>query len=351
LPSTSGQATRLQKPDKEATDTSTPAPKDAGETVAPPPDSELAVKVRAKVNGVAILDEELRNATHGALMQARDIPDPEQRQARRAAILQQALDQLIEREVILHDALEHMKGEAGQRIMEKLKASAGKEFDKEVREMKKRAKCQSDEDFKQILLLQGASLEGMRRQFERTWIATEYMRFKVSGVIERIGLGDVYEYFRQHPDQFQVQDSVQYQDLFVAANKHGGLLGARTFAQSILARARAGEDFGQLVKQFDEGVGQFNTSAEAPKRHGEVDPPEIEVHLFNLKDGILGPLVELESGVHVFRLVKREYAGTMPFDAKTQKFIMQKLKNEAGKREWNRVLKEMKEKAVIEVCQ
>ena len=38
-------------------------------------------------------------------------------------------------------------------------------------------------------------------------------------------------------------------------------------------------------------------------------------------------------------------------DAKTQKFVLQKLKNEAGKREWNRVLKEMKEKAVIEVCQ
>jgi hypothetical protein len=324
---------------------------DAAATPTLPPDAELAVRVRAKVNGVAILDEELKNATRGALMQIRDMPDPQQREARRAAILQSALDQLIEREVILHDAFEHLKGDAGQRVLEKLKASASKDFDKEVREMKKRARCSSDDELKQILTLQGQSLEGMRRQFERTLIATEYMRFKVSTVIERIGLREVEAYYHDHPEEFQTYDTVQYQDMFIVANRHAGLEGAQRFAAGIRDKARAGADFGQLVKQYDEGIGQFNNSDESPKRHGEVDPPEIEGQLFNMKEGDIGPLVELASGVHLFRLVKREYAGLMKFDAKTQKFILNKLKNEAGRREWNRVLKVLKEKAVIEVCQ
>ena len=57
---------------------------------------------------------------------------------------------------------------------------------------------------------QAVGMDGMRRQYERTLIATEYMRFKVSNIIEQIGLPDVRDYFDQHPNEFQTYDNVQH---------------------------------------------------------------------------------------------------------------------------------------------
>jgi parvulin-like peptidyl-prolyl isomerase len=314
-----------------------------------PPDGAFAVRVRAKVNGTAILDNELKNATYPALMAIRDLPEPE-KSAQQKAILQRALEQLIEREVILAEAFGKLKGPNGQKALEKIKASADREFDKQVRDMKRRAHCGSDEEFKQLLALQGQSLDDMRRQFQRTMIASEYMRFRVSSRIDRIGLAEVREYYDQHPGEFRVDDSVRWQDIFIAADKHGGQEGARHFAQGILARAKGGEDFAQLAKKYDEGPSSLGNGEGFGQRRGEIRPAEAEPVLFDLHDGEVGPLVELDTGVHLVRLIKREHAGLMPFDAKTQNFILKKLKNEVGEREWKRILKELREKAIVEVC-
>ena len=49
--------------------------------------------------------------------------------------------------------------------------------------------------------------------------------------------------------------------------------------------------------------------------------------LWQLRDGQVGPLVELPTGFHVIRLVKRTHAGVLPFnDEKVQKQIRDKLR-------------------------
>jgi peptidyl-prolyl cis-trans isomerase SurA len=97
----------------------------------------------------------------------------------------------------------------------------------------------------------------------------------------------------------------------------------------------------------DEGDSKFRGGEGYGKRRGEIKPAEAETHLFQMRDGDIR-MVELASGVHVIKLVKREYAGLMPFDEKTQKFILNKLKNEAAEREWKKILKDLKSKVVIE---
>jgi parvulin-like peptidyl-prolyl isomerase len=313
-----------------------------------PPDGQFSVRVRAKVNGVAILDEELKSAVYPLLMELRDKPEP-QRSALQKEVLEKALENLIERELVLGTAISKLNvSEAGQKILEKLKASAHKEFDKQVVAMKKRAGSKTDEDFKRLLVQQGQSLEGMRRQYERMFLATEYMRYLILGVTDKIGLPDAREYYDQHPNEFQTYDSVKWQDIFIAAERHGGMEGARQFATDLLARARAGADFAQLARQHDEGVSLFRNGEGYGQRRGEINPAEAEPYLFQLNDGQIGPLVELPSGIHLIRLVKRERAGLMPFDEKTQSFILNKLKGEAAERERKRIIKEFKRKAIIE---
>jgi parvulin-like peptidyl-prolyl isomerase len=72
--------------------------------------------------------------------------------------------------------------------------------------------------------------------------------------------------------------------------------------------------------------------------------------LFRLRDGEVGPLVELETGFHVVRLVKRQHAGVLPFDSKVQTQIRDKLKGEIFQLEMKRIVRELKRKAVIEIA-
>jgi parvulin-like peptidyl-prolyl isomerase len=336
----------------QATEAAPPAKTDQpGAPAAPasPLVGEFAVRVRAKVNGVAILDEELRSAVYPELLAIRDKPEP-QKSALQAKILNQALDHLIEREVVLNEAIGKLKlTPQGLKVLEKLKGSAKKEFDKITAGMKKRAQCTTDEELKQMLQLQGQSLDGIRRQHERNFMVVEYMRYRVISFTDKLGLADVAEYYTQHPSEFQTVDSVQWQDIFISTGRHGDIEEARRFAADLVARLRAGDDFAKLADKYDDGDSRFRGGQGYGQRRGDIKPPECEPYLFQLKPGQIGPLVDLSTGVHIIRLVKRDYAGLMPLDAKLQNFVLNKLKNAVAEREWKRILKELKGKAVIEV--
>jgi hypothetical protein len=339
-PAATATVSRLQKAEHESPH--------AQAEPAGPPNGQFTVRVRATVNGVAILDEELKSAVYPHLMELSDKPEP-QRSALQKEVLQKALESLIEREVILGTAIKKLTvSEAGKKILEKLKATAHKEFDKQVVVMKKKSGCKTDEEFKQLLIQQGQSLDGMRRQFERTLLATEYMRYLVMNVTDKISLATAREYYDQHPNEFQTYDSVKWQDIFIAGDRHGGIEGARQFAYELLNKARSGADFAQLARRHDEGVSLFRNGEGYGNRRGEINPAEVEPYLFQLRDGQIGPPVELPSGIHLIRVAKREYAGLMPFDEKTQSFILNKLKNEVADREWKRIVKDLKSKSVIE---
>ncbi len=70
--------------------------------------------------------------------------------------------------------------------------------------------------------------------------------------------------------------------------------------------------------------------------------------MFSLKDGQVGPVVELPTGFHVVKLVHRDFACQLPFDEKVQKQIRDKLRNELFQREIQLIVKQLKRKAVIE---
>lgn len=61
-------------------------------------------------------------------------------------------------------------------------------------------------------------------------------------------------------------------------------------------------------------------------------------------------IIECPHDYHVIRLVKRQYAGPIPFDAKVQKEIHDRICNDVFQREKESMIKELKRKAVIDRC-
>jgi peptidyl-prolyl cis-trans isomerase C len=308
---------------------------------------QVCASIRATVNGKAILNEEVRESCFATLQQAQvESATAEERTARQKQILTNTLELLVERELLLQDALGKLKNPQGQKFLEKIREVSNREFDRWLRNLKTQLDLKSDEEVKDWLHAQGLSIESMRKHKANQYIAEEYLRQMVMPFVDRIGHEEIVEYYRQHPEEFQVSDSVKWQDLFVDAGQHASRAEAKQVALQLVKRIRAGEDFLKLAELYDRGFPFTHADGNGQKR-GQIRPPEVEHALFTMRDNDV-TIVEMPTGFHIVRMVKRTYAGRMPLDDRLQNQIRDKLRNEVGMREQKRFLSQLKTKATIE---
>jgi parvulin-like peptidyl-prolyl isomerase len=275
---------------------------------------------------------------------------PTQRVAYQSKVYNEELNQVIERELILQDA--YRKLEKNQKVLDKLKQAAGREFDKKVARIVKEMQKQTGESPEAVRQKLGKeTLETLRRQEERNFIASEYIRSRVHIYLKNVGHEEIRAYYNQHLSEFRTEDRVQWQNIFICVGgPHGSTAAeARRFAEQILDRVRRGEKFDKFL-YLDDGNSWRSRKGEGEgQQRGKIMPAELERYLFAMKEGEVGPLVELSTGYHLFRVVKREYHGQLPFDDKVQLRIANKLRGEIAEREYKRVVKELRERAVIAI--
>jgi peptidyl-prolyl cis-trans isomerase SurA len=352
LPPRSGAArddappvTRSQKPEGDPL----PAPEAPPLPQAPPADlltGQPAARIGATVNKQPILVEEVLAAAQPALMAARDLPEPDRSQ-RRAEAYNQALTALVEREVVLQDAFARLEKVGGKKNVDKLKEDASEQFEKTVlRQWMKAGNFKSQDEFRDYMQQQGVSFEMQRRLWERNFMYMEYLRSRVHSQIDGIAPKQILDYYEKHPEEFHRLDAVKWQDLFVASDKYATPGDAHRFAEQLAERARGGEDFAKLAEQYDNGDSAFRHGEGIGAKRGEIRPPEVEITLFQLKEGETA-VIELPKGFHVVRIVQRDYDGLSPFDEKAQKQIKEKLTNEIAQVEMKQIVSKLKHAAVI----
>jgi hypothetical protein len=302
-------------------------------------------RIRATVNGEPILDDEVMASAFQALASVKS-------EAERADLLNNKLNEIIDRELLMQDAVARLNKRGGAKFMQELERIAEREFEKQWLHRLMRANKISDERlFIRMLRDQGLPVELVRRQWVRSFIAMEYARSRIGPTIDRIGHEQIVEYYDAHPDEFKVDDSVVWQDLFIANARHPTPQAARQFAEVLLARIRKGEDFARLAKEYDNGDSSSRENAEGIGiKRGQITPAEAEPVVFRLKSGEVGPLVEMETGYHIVRVVKRTYAGKRPFDDQTQKAIKDKIQGEVFAKEMRKLVNDLKRQAIIEVA-
>ena len=337
LPGSMPSAARAQKPP------ATTSPLELG-PAEPGSSQTRGARIRASVNDVAILDEDVVAAGFQQLMA------PGLDEKTKAEILNKKLTEIIERELLLQDAEARLGKRKG--FMDELKSAGNKEFEKQwlIRLMKANNKT-DPEEFKRFLQDQGMPVEMIRRQWVRNFIAMEYMRSRIQPSIEKIGHPEVVEHFNKNTQDFQVEDTVVWQDIFILkANHNGDAAAARRFAESLVERVRKGEDFAKLANEFDNGDSKYRQFEGIGHKKGEIRPVEAEPIVFGLKETEVGPLIESEAGFHIVRVAKRTYAGTMKLDPEVQKQIKEKLRGITFEREMKKIIGELKSKAIIDIA-
>jgi parvulin-like peptidyl-prolyl isomerase len=312
----------------------------------PEAEGRITASVLARVNGQPILAEEVQSAASGQLLEVRDKIPQSQWAAAQAEIMKFQLDRIIERELILQDATARIP----PRTMEKVKEAAQKEFDNMLKARKKQLKVKSDEEMRAFLDKHGIVLEDERRQHERSFIATEYVRARIRDKIESIEREQVLEYYQKNPKEFDRPERVVWQHIFIDVDRFRTPAAARQHAEMVLAKVKAiqkAEEFGPLAEQYSHGPSRYRNGEGEGQERGQIRPVDLEALVFTLKPGQTSALVETPNGFHIARVAEHHKGGKVPLE-QAYPDIRKKLQGQIGQAEYAKFIKELRAKAYIE---
>jgi hypothetical protein len=299
-------------------------------------DVQVQVRIVASIGNNPIYESEVWEAVYQREGELARLSGA-QRAARQKEIFHEELRRIIDRELVLDELTAQLTRTKQTANLAKLREAAGREAEARLKDFKKDRGIPTDEIFREALRTQGLTMAGIRRQIERGFMMQTYLREKMSPHMDKVGLADVREYFAAHPDEFQAEDRLKWQDLFVLFERFKTADEARQYATSLADRAARGEDFAKLAETYAMGDSKFRKGAGIGEKPGEIFPPDLEPTLLSLKSGQV-TVKETEAGLHVLRVAERTFAGTRPYDEKVQGEVKRKLQAQIYEREVRRYL-------------
>ncbi len=299
----------------------------------------VRVSVRAWVNNRPIFDDEVMQVAGPEFRRLNGVSES-QRSEEMTKIINGALDQIIEQELLYQDAVRKLE-KNNPRGLEKLREAVDQEFEKSLERMRK-----AEVSEKQIREIEPTA----RRMMERNLVSTEYARTRIMPwVNSQIGLREIRDYYESHKNEFVTVNRIEWQDIFIPVSpERPTVQDVKTFAEELVNKCRTAEDFNRMMV-YNEGDSKLRGGAGLGQREGEIRPLELEPILFDLREGEIGPVVPFATGVHIVRIAKREYKRQLPLDEKTQKLVRKKLESQLMEREYKRIVRELRDRAVVRI--
>jgi peptidyl-prolyl cis-trans isomerase C len=143
-------------------------------------------------------------------------------------------------------------------------------------------------------------------------------------------------YYDAHPEEFTPKEALHLQSIFLQANDDKAKVKRRREAEALLAKLRAGADFGELAEKHSEDGARFVRGDIGNNiMRGDLFP-EVEPAAFALKVGELSDVVESPYGFHIFKLLSRREPVVLPYE-RTEEPILENLRaqyREKALRDW-----------------
>lgn len=275
--------------------------------------------------------------------------DGHARSAKQKEVYALVLRKTIERELILDDMYAKLKKSKNPQVIEEIKMFATTATDSQLRMFRTESGAKSEEEFAAMLRTQGLTVPVLRRQMERQVMAEQYVSSALKEKGTRVGLGDVRDYYDKNPAEFQSPDRVRWQHLFVSFKNHATPQAAYNHVANLAQQAAGGADFGALATQYDEGLAKQQKGFGTGEKRGDVLPADVEPTVWALKPGQVSGVLQTPTGYHLVKVVERDHAGTLPFDAAVQGKIRDKLGKRNMEAEYKKLVEELWRKGVVRV--
>lgn len=273
-----------------------PGPTDnAAPTKAAPKDSDLFPDVVvAKGKGIEVkrsqLDDAMVSIKSAFAARGQDLPPDEMHR-----LEQQVLDRLIQIQILLGKATDGDKA-AG-------KESCAKRFDAI------KARAGTEEAFNRQLISVGTSQAELKTKMTEESVA--------QAVLERelkinVTDDDIKKFYDDNPSKFEQPEMVRASHILLSTrdpetNKDlpdDQKAAKRKKAEDVLKRARAGEDFAKLAREYSEDPGSKDKGGEYQFARGQM-VAEFESTAFSLKTNEISDIVTTQFGYHIIKLSEK----------------------------------------------
>jgi peptidyl-prolyl cis-trans isomerase C len=285
--------------------------------------------VVAKVNGQEIKKDELvKNVQQ---MQGR-LAEAGRGQVADAAFYRNVLDRMI-----------------GQRLLEAEAKSAGVTVtDEEVKSQvdKLRHQFKSEEDFKKELAREGMSEAQLMEEARKGFTLQKFVETKIASQV-KVSDEQIQTFYNQNQDKLQQPERMHLRHILIKVDPKAtpeDKKKAKEKADAILARIKAGEDFGKLARESSEDPGSKDNGGDLSwVSRGQTVPPFEKAAMALQKPNDISPVVESQFGDHIIQLIERKAAGVVPLlDVKEN--IASFLKNKEIQQRLENHVKELREK-------
>ncbi len=307
-------------------------------TVAAAPAAQARVidRVVAVVNDEVVTLSELEDLLAPVIRQIEALDDPVLREQQRQKQMRRGLDDLIGQKLVAQEGIRRRISIRGDEVgahLERVKSRQGWDDDK----------------LRLYLAAQGLNLADFRAQVREQLLRQKVIR---SAIGSRIGVSEteLRDYYRSRLTQANADYEVEAAHIALPVPTNATATeeaAIRQQATELLARARGGEDFAALARQYSRAPGAEEGGVLGSFRRGVIDP-DIEAAVFALETGAIGGPTRTSYGYHVIKCLEKRKLPPAPFEeskgALERELTDKKLQEELGK--W---IEELKRKAFVEV--
>ncbi len=300
------------------------------------PRAEIIDRIVAVVDDEVITASELEEAARPLLAQIGAINDPVTRAQLRDRQLRTALDALVGKTLVAQEAARRNLGVSSADVnahLERVRAQQG----------------WTEDQLRMYLSGQGLSLAKFREE-----VRENLLRQRVVGAVLgskiRIGESDLRDYYKEKLTQANTEFEVEAAHIVLTVPDNATSAeeaAIRQQANELAQRAKSGEEFAALARQYSQGPGATDGGYLGTLRRGSIDG-SIEQAIFALEPGQIGGPVRSPFGYHVLYAISKKSLPAQAYEevkAQLQRELHEKrLEEELGK--W---VEELKKKSFVDI--
>ena len=147
-------------------------------------------------------------------------------------------------------------------------------------------------------------------------VAGEYLKREVVGKMD-VTDEDISTYYKANKDEFRTPETVRASHILFIVERGASeedKQKAKEKAEEVLAKVKAGEDFGKLAQKYSEDLSTKPRGGDIGEmKRGQLEP-NFEKALFALKPGEVSGVVETYFGYHIIKCTDRKESELQPLD-------------------------------------
>ena len=208
----------------------------------------------------------------------------------------------------------------------------------------------SEDALKAMLARQNLTLDQARAKMKSELSVNKLLE---SEVVSKVSVkeSDVAAFYKQNPSEFQVPPQVRASHILISVPRTADAdtrKAAREKAAGILTRARAGEDFAALAKEFSQDPGSAANGGDLDFfKQGDMVGPFNDT-AFALEPGAISDLVETDFGFHIIKVFEKRPARSVTLQ-EARPSIEQYLQNRSRQQHVQQFVQSLRSKSKVDV--